>query len=196
MWMFLLLFAAAPFWQEKAPAEWSDIQIAQFLNDSPWAHAAKGAAGKLQGAPVPAYLASSKLAEQVEKERNRRAALRRKQAEGPLAEEYRFWFEDNRAEHVILAVRVGTPTGFSEEGEIRRMQEESAMRSGNVKVKMSGYFPPNANDPYVRFAFPRNIIQASQKYLGFDLYLPGITTPFRTVEFAVDDLLVDGKPDY
>ena len=70
------------------------------------------------------------------------------------------------------------------------------MRSGNVKVKMSGYFPPNPNDPFVRFAFPRSIIQASEKVLGFDLYLPGITTPFRTVEFVVADLIADGKPDY
>jgi len=192
----LLLLLAAAFWQEKPPSEWTDIQIAQFLNDSPWAHPAKGAAGKVQGLPVQTYLASSKFVEEVEKERNRRAALRRKQTEGALAEEYRFWFEDNRADQVILAVRVGTPVGFSEEGEIRRMQEESAMRSGNVKVKMSSYFPPNANDPYVRFAFPRNIIQPAEKILGFDLYLPGVPTPFRIVEFAVADLVMDGKPDY
>jgi hypothetical protein len=35
MWMLLLLLAATPFWQEKPPAEWNDLQIAQFLNDSP-----------------------------------------------------------------------------------------------------------------------------------------------------------------
>lgn len=194
--MLLLWLAAAPFWQEKVPAEWSDIQIAQFLNDSPWAHAAKGA-GKVQGAPVQTYLASSKFVEQAEMEHNRRVALRRKQsAESPLAEEYRFWYEDNRAGQVILAVRVGTPVAFSEEGEIRRMQEESAMVSGHVKVKMSSYFPPSASDPYVRMAFPRIGIQESEKVLGFELYLPGIPTPFRTVEYVLSDLVAGGKADY
>jgi hypothetical protein len=196
MWMLLLLLAAAPYWQEKAPAEWSDIQIAQFLNDSPWAHPAKPAAGKVTGLPVQAYLASSKVAEQAEKERDRRAALRRKTEETPLAEEYRLWFEDNRKERVILAVRVGNNTAFSEEGEIRRMQEDTVMHSGNIKVKMSGYFPPTSSDPYIHFAFPRSVIQPQEKFLDFDVYLPGTASPFRTVLFTVGDLLVDGKPDY
>ena len=72
--MFLLLLAAAPFWQEKPVAEWNDIQLAQFLNDSPWAHAAAGAT-KVQALPVQAYLASGHLVEQAVDERARRAAL-------------------------------------------------------------------------------------------------------------------------
>ena len=196
MWMLLLFLAAVPFWQEKAPAEWTDIQIAQFLNDSPWAHPAKAAAGKVVGLPVQAYLASSKMAEQAEKERNRRATLRRKTEETPLAEEYRLWFEDNRKENVILAVRVGNNTGFSEESEVRHMEEDSAMRSGHAKVKMSSYFPPTASDPYVRFAFPRSVVQRQETSLDFDLYLPGVPSPFRTVLFIVGDLMVDGKPDF
>ncbi len=196
MWMLLLWLAVAPFWQEKPVAEWNDIQLAQFLNDSPWAHAATGT-GKVQGPPVQTYLASGHLVEQALTERNRRAALRRKQAaEDTLAEEYRAWFEDNRASQVILAIRAGNLLGFSEEAEIRHMQETSAMRSGKVKVKMSGYFPPTDNDPYVRMAFPREIVAPGEKFLDFDLYLPGIAGPFRAVEFAVQDLIVDGKPDY
>jgi len=199
MWMFLLWLAVAPFWQEKPVAEWNDIQLAQFLSDSPWAHAATGA-GKVPGPPVQTYLASGHLVEQAVTERARRVALRRKQTtEDALAEEYHAWFEDNRASQVILAIRVGNPTGFSEEGEIRHMQENSAMRFGRVKVKMSSYFPPTANDPYVRMAFPRDILVQSaqpEKFLDFDLYLPGIASPFRTVEFAVQDLIVDGKADY
>jgi hypothetical protein len=149
------------------------------------------------GAPVQAYLASSQFVERVVKERNRRAALRRKEtAEGALAEEYRFWFEDNRKEQVILAVRVGTPIAFSDEREVRRMQEDSTMHSGNVSVKMSGYFPPSANDPYVHIAFPRNIIQAAEKLLSFELYLPGIASPYRSVDFLPSEMMTDGKPDY
>ena len=194
--MLLLWLAVAPFWQEKPVAEWNDIQLAEFLNDSPWAHAA-ASAGTVQGPPVQTYLASGHLAEQAITERNRRAALRRKQTtEDALAEEYRAWFEDNRGSQVIVAIRVGTPTGFSEESEIRHMQENSAMRSGKTKVKMSSYFPPTANDPYVRMAFPREIVAPGEKFLNFDLYLPGIAGPFRTVEFVVQDLVVDGKADY
>jgi hypothetical protein len=196
MWMLLLLLAASPFWQEKPPAEWNDLQIAQSLNDSPWAHAAKGN-GKVIVAPVQAYLESSQFVERVLQERNRRAALRRKEtAEGALAEEYRFWFEDNRTDQVILAVRVGTPNAFSDEREIRRLQEDSTMHSGNVSVKMSGHFPPSANDPYVHLAFPRNIIQPSEKTLSFQLYLPGIASPYRSVDFLPSELMTDGRPDY
>lgn len=195
MWMFLLLLAAAPFWQEKPVAAWNDIQLAQFLNDSPWAHAAV-TAGRVQGPPVQAYLASGHLVEQAVDESARRRALRRKQApEDALAEEYHAWFEDNRASQVILAIRVGTPLAFSEENEMRRMQDASAMRYGHVKVKMSSYFPPTANDPYLRMAFSRDILtqaSAPEKFLDFDLYLPGVGGAFRTVQFAMEDL----KGDY
>jgi hypothetical protein len=196
MWMFLLLLVAAPFWQEQPVAQWNDIQLAQFVNDSPWAHAATGS-GKVQGPAVQTYLATGHLVEQAVAERARRAALRRKSTEeDALAEEYRAWFEDNRASQVILAIRVGNPPGFSEEAEIRKMQENSAMRSGKGKVKMSSYFPPTANDPYVHMAFPREMVSEGEKFLDFELYLPGISGPFRTVEFVIQDLKVDGKEDY
>lgn len=196
MWMLLVWLAVAPFWQEKQPAEWSDIQLAQFLYDSPWAHAATGT-GQVQGPPVQCYLASAKPVEEALAERNRRAALRRKPGpEDVLAEEYRVWFEDNRAGQVIVAVRVGTPPAFSNEGEIRRMQEDSALRSGRARAKMSSYFPPSMNDPYVRMAFPRSAIVESEKYLDFELYLPGVPGPFRTVMFAMHDLAVDGRLEY
>ncbi|HEV2201231.1 MAG TPA: hypothetical protein VGR73_15545 [Bryobacteraceae bacterium] len=196
MWIFLLWLAAAPFWQEKPPAEWNDIQLAQFLNDSPWAHAAVGT-GKVQGPPVQTYLVSARPMEQAERERNRRVALRRKPgSEDVLGEEYRAWFEDNRAGQVMLAVRVGTPPAFSDESEIRKMQENCALRSGRVRVKMSSYFPPSMNDPYLHLAFPRNAVVESEKYLDFELYLPGISGPFRAVEFVLHDLAVDGRLEY
>jgi hypothetical protein len=61
---------------------------------------------------------------------------------------------------------------------------------------MSGYFPPSANDPYVHIAFPRNIIQAAEKLLSFELYLPGIASPYRSVDFLPSEMMTDGKPDY
>ena len=122
-----------------------------------------------------------------------RGAAEQDGRERRLAEEYRFWFEDNRKEHVILAVRVGNNTAFSQEGEIRRMQEDTAMHSGNIKVKMSSYFPPTASDPYIHFAFPRSVIQPQEKFLDFEVYLPGTASPFRTVLFTVGDLAVDAE---
>ncbi len=197
MWILLLVLAMAPFWQETPVAEWNDVQLAQFLNDSPWAHAALSA-GNVKGPLVQTYLASGHLAEQAVTERNRRAALRRKQApEDALAEEYRAWFEDNRTTNVILAVRVGDLTAFSAEGEIRHMQETSAMRSGKTRVKISSYFPPTEHDPYLRLAFPREIVVPGEKFLDFELYLPGVGSAFRTVEYSIRDLTsADGKSDY
>ena len=59
------------------------------------------------------------------------------------------------------------------------------MRYGRVKVKMSSYFPPTENHPYVSMAFPREILTqatAPEKFLDFELYLPGVAPPFRTAQ--------------
>jgi hypothetical protein len=40
------------------------------------------------------------------------------------------------------------------------------------------------------------VVVESEKYLDFDLYLPGVSGPFRTVEFVLHDLAVDGRLEY
>jgi hypothetical protein len=189
-----LLLMAAPFWESQPPAQWTDAQLEDLLADSPWAQIAPGP-GK-SAPPVSVRLATAAPIQQAEKEIVRRAELRRKP--GPKAEEdsaaaeYRLWLEDNRATQIVLAIRMSTNQGLLDDREVRRMEDESVMRVGKQKIKMSGHFPPTAADPFLRLAFPRQV-QLSDKTLAFDLYLPGVSAPFRTVEFKLKDMLVGGK---
>jgi hypothetical protein len=57
---------------------------------------------------------------------------------------------------------------------------------------MTGHFPPTAGDRFLRLAFPREV-QATDKTVVFDLYLPGVPNPYREAEFQVKDMLVNGK---
>jgi hypothetical protein len=196
-WHILLLFLAQAYWQSKPPAEWNDLELARFLADSPWAQmAAPSAKGSFP--PIAVYLATAAPVEKAVAERARRVALRRpgsKEAD-PLREEFEAWFADNRADHVILAARVGNNEAFTSEPEMRQMNQDSALDLGRVRVKMSGYFPPTSRDPYLYLAFPRVPVTAADKSIGFDLYLPGVPGPFRRAEFKTKDMLVDGKLEF
>jgi hypothetical protein len=189
-----LSLMAAPFWESHPPAQWSDAEIETFLSDSPWAQVAPGPGNA--SVPVVVRLATAGPIQDAEKEQVRRASLRRKSGpaavEDPGAVEYRLWLEDNRATQIVIAIRMSTNQGLLDEREIRRMEDESVMRVGKRKIKMTGHFPPSAGDPYLRMAFPREV-QASDKTLAFELYLPGVSAPFRAVEFKLKDMIVRGK---
>jgi hypothetical protein len=138
-------------------------------------------------------LATAAPIEQAEAEQARRASLRRKQPENPAdALEYRLWMEDNRATQIVLAIQLPTNQGLLDDREVRRMEDESVLNAGKRKIKITGHFPPSAADPFLRLAFPRQV-QLSDKTITFDLYLPGVSAPFRSVEFKLKDLLVSGK---
>ena len=196
------LLLAQAFWQTQPPTAWNDIELAQFLADSPWAQMA-AAAGKVGSAPViQVYLATAEPIAKAVAERTRRVALRRhidpkSAASQPLEEEFAAWFADNRAEHVIVAARVGNNNAFLSESETQRMQQECTMDLGHVQVKLSGYFPPTTSDPYLYLAFPREgaaaLTPTSGKTITFNLYFPGVSAPFRTLQFKIKDMLVDGK---
>jgi len=206
-WLVLtLLLFADPFWQTKPAAEWNDIELSQFLGDSPWAQMAaqpgKAAVGKNagQGQLVQVYLATAGPVVKAVAERDRRAELRRPGtakalADDPLSEERSAWFQDNRAGHIIVAARVGNNDAFSSGEETRRMEQDSAMDLGRLRAKLSAYFPPTRTDPHLYLAFPRDPVTASDKTVTFELYLPGVHGPYRSVTFKVKDLLVDGKPE-
>jgi hypothetical protein len=106
--------------------------------------------------------------------------------------EYRLWLEDNIARQIIVAVRIPHITDFTDGAQTKRMEDECIMHAGRKKFKMTGNFPPTQRDPYLRIAFPREV-QASDKAVTFELYVPGITPPYRTVEFKVKDMVVNGK---
>jgi hypothetical protein len=191
--MLLMLFAS--FWETKAPADWTDEELLRLFTDSPWAQMA-GAAAQVEshGAAVQLYLATAGPMQEAEKERQRRYVRKsnRPVEESPMDTEYRLWLEDNRGTQIVLAVRIPRTRDFDDAGQTKRMEEESIMRVGRKKYKMSGHFPPTQNDVYLRMAFPRQVSE-SDKSIEFDLYLPGVTPPFRTVEFRVKDMITKGK---
>ena len=200
-WLAILLVLAQVFWQSKPPAEWNDIELARFLSDSPWAQMAAPADKSASVPPVQVYLATAEPVLKAVAERSRRAALRRPpnpNTEAPLREEFEAWFSDNRVGHIIVAARVGNTStknssAFTSESEMRRMQQDCTLDLGHVKVKLKSYFPPTSSDPYLYLAFPRGPVSAADKSIAFDIYLPGVPGPFRTVHFTTKDMLLNGK---
>jgi hypothetical protein len=199
LWSFVLLFAA-PFWASKTPQQWSDQELQELLTDSPWAQLVPGPGLAAPGPPVQVYVATAGPMQQAEQELKRRAEARRNPGtepppEDPLAGEYRAWLQANSATQIVLAVQVERPDALSDEAEVRTMEKESVMRVGHRKIKMSGHFPPYAGDPYLRLAFPRptDLDPAKVKKISFDLYLPGVTEPYRSAEFKLKDMVVAGK---
>ncbi|MEO8097635.1 MAG: hypothetical protein ABI811_08025 [Acidobacteriota bacterium] len=189
-----LLLLAAPFWQAKAPAEWTDAEVSDMFANSPWALRIGAPDVRTTGPTVPAYLATAGPIQVAERERERRGRAKAKgKAEfDPFAEEYRAWLEDNSKSQIILAVRVGNNKAFNDSKELTELEKNSVMRVGRRKIPMTGYFPPSSGDPFLRMAFPREVV-LSDKTVRFEIYLPGIGAPFRTVEVKLDTLVVDGK---
>ena len=193
----LLLFAfglwAADFWQ-KPYTQWSDKDTEKMMTNSPWAQAVEGPGQN--SPPVEVFLATAGPIQLAEAERERRAQVRRKPGPAPpessAVTEYRLWLEDNRATQIVVAIAIQNNKGFLDEREVRRMEDESVMRVGKKKIKMTGSFPPSESDPYLRLAFPRQV-ELSDKTLFFDLYLPGVPAPFRSAEFTLKDMVVAGK---
>jgi len=189
-WIALLLLAAAPFWEAKAPAGWTEEELAQMFQDSPWAQPLSGPAN----APaVSAYFATAAPMVLAERERYNRYKRKRPQTEpDPLAQEYRAWLEENRATQIVLSIPIADPKAFANSQDTHRMEEDSVMRVGRKKIKMTGHFPPSPGDPFLRLAVPREV-SAADKAIVFELYIPGIGIPFRSVEFRVKDMIVKNK---
>jgi hypothetical protein len=188
---------AAPFWQTKPPAQWDDRELLEMLTDSPWAQMAQGPGKVSPAAPVLIFFATAAPMKIAERERDRRAQLKlplakRSSEPDPLVEEYRAWLEENRAGQIVVAVLIPNTAAFSDQREVRKMEDESTLQVGRRKLKMTGHFPPSAGDPYLRLAFPRQVA-LSDKSIVLDLYLPGIPSPYRQAQFTVKDMVVDGK---
>lgn len=190
MLLSLFLFAD-PYWVSKPPGTWSDAELLALLTNSPWAQPVDGPG---TGAPtIEVFLATAGPIQLAEKERDRRIAVRRKPGT-PIPEntEYRLWMDDNRATQIVLAVRIQNNKGFLDEREVRRMEDETTLRAGKKKIKLTGTFPPSESDPYLRLAFPRQV-ELSDKSLIFELYLPGVPAPYRNAEFKLKDMVVSGR---
>jgi hypothetical protein len=191
----MLLMLAASFWETKAPTDWTDDELLRMFTDSPWGQMVEATAAKdTHGAPVQIYLATAGPMQEAEKERQRRYVRKGNQpvVETPMETEYRLWLEDNRSAQIVLAIRIPRSKDFDDGGQTRRMEEESRMRVGRKKYKMTGSFPPTMHDTYLRLAFPRQVVESDAR-VTFELYLPGVSPPYRTVEFKVKDLIFKGK---
>jgi hypothetical protein len=191
-WLAVLFLFAAPYWEAKAPVDWTEQEVQQLLTDSPWAQMLE-APGKAGSSSVQIFLATSAPIEQAEHQWDLRFRKKRPGAPANIRdEEFQAWLAENRVKQIVIAVMVNLPQALSDEQETRRMEEECVMRVGRKKLKITGYFPPSPGDPYLRLAFPREVT-ANDKTVNFDLYLPGVPIPFRQAEFRVKDMLFKGK---
>jgi hypothetical protein len=190
----MLLFLAASFWESKPPADWTDKELLILFSDSPWAQMVEASVKDSHGGPVQIYIASAGPMQLAEKERERRYIRKGNgpPAESPMDTEYRLWLEDNLTKQLVVAVRIFSTKDFTDGAQTKRMEDETIMRVGRKKFKMTGNFPPTARDPYLRIAFPREV-QATDKIVTFEIYAPGVTPPYRSIEFKVKDMIVNGK---
>src|SRR5581483_6964817 len=174
-----LALAVAPFWEAKAPADWSEQQLRLLLTDSPWAQALD------RGGPV-AFLATAQPIQEAERE-----IWRRRTAKGnvPPDPEYSDFVAKDQGRHIVIAIAYRDPRPLADAAEARRFEEESVLKVGKKKYKMTGQFPPTPSDPYLRLVYPREV-GANDKSLVFDLYLP--VTGYHTVEFRIKELLYRG----
>jgi hypothetical protein len=186
----LLLFGLAqPFWDARAPAEWTNEEARNLLIESPWAQAA---------GPAPAravLLATARPVEEAERELTRRGINNPFSGARPNQVpdiDYLDYLKEHRGDHFVLAIAYADLSGFSQAAEERRLEEECVMRVGRRRIRMAGHFPPTPSDRVLRLVFPR-AVTPSDKSFSFDLYLPGVPHPARMVEFRVKDLLYHGK---
>jgi hypothetical protein len=192
-WLLLAALAFSdPFWETKAPSNWSNNELETMLTASPWAQISRGK-GRMAGIPLQIYIATAKPMVDAEKEheiRTRRPGA--PAGEDLMAAEYRVWLEDNRESQIIVAVHLPKNDAFSDAKDIKRLEKECVMHAGKKKFLMTGYFPPSTRDPYLRIAFPRKV-ELSDKTLMFELFFPGVPNGFREVEFDLKEMVIGGR---
>ena len=187
----LLLMAAAPFWQTTPAKDWTLDQVQTLLTDSPWAQMVDTGKGS-PAPPVQMYVASAVPMIAAE---DRLRAARKSEGDDPSWREYRDYLVENAGKYIVLAIRVLKAESFLDNSETRHMEDESYLRIGKRKYKVTGHFPPSSTDPYVRLVFPREILPGDRA-LTFDLYVPGTGGPYRQAEFRLKDMVFQGQPAY
>jgi hypothetical protein len=182
----LALSGRAPFWEVKAPAQWTDEELRELLTNSPWAQPAVDA----RGAGIAVYLASARPLREAELE----LARRQPPVDDPDAGEYRDFLRENQGQQIVLAVALPDPKALGDPAEVKHMEEECVLKVGRKKYPMTGHFPSSPSDPLLRLVFPRPAV-TDGKSLIFDLYVPGIASHYRSAEFRFKDLTCRGAPE-
>jgi hypothetical protein len=195
-----LLAVAAPFWETKSAAECTEEELLALLRDSPWSqtHQIRLPQGRLTqraNLPNPAvhvFLASAAPVRQAERELRRRRAA----ADPELAadSEYEEFLEANPGRYIVLAVEVARPELLEKEASVRKMENESRLKIDGRTYELAGHFPPTPGDPYLRLIFPRDVRDGDRE-LHFELYVPGVPLPFRSIRFELDKLRYRGRPE-
>ena len=183
LFVLCLALTAAPFWETKAPQDWTVEELNGILRDSPWAQTEKG---------VRVFLASARPMQDAERELARRSRTR--PGEKMVNEEYADFLREDHGRHIVLAVPYSSANALADAKEAARMERESMLKVGKKKYKMTGHFPPTPSDPYLRLIYPREV-GPSDKTLTFELYLPGANPPFVMIEFRLKDLQYRGQPE-
>jgi len=174
----VLALLAVPFWEAKGPTEWTETEIERLMHDSPWAQMSDPAPA------VQVYLATARPLQEAEAELARR---RNK----PLNDEYLEFVRQEGSKNLVVAISFKKLTALQDGQEAQHMEEESIMKVGRQKYKMSGHFPPTPTDPFLRLVYPR-VVGEHDKTVTFELYLPGYG-PYHEAEFRVRDLQYKGK---
>ena len=188
--LLLFLLLAKPFWEAKPPAEWSNEELERMFYNSPW-----GQEARVSG-PAPAvvvYLATAKPMRDAEAETTRRFLPPGAKMD-PTHDDYEDWLRENPGKLIVLAVRVNPKDGL-DAADVQRMDQESFLKAGKKKWKLLGHFPPTPRDPWLRLVFPREVT-AKDKSVEFGIYVPGLSSPYRQVAFALKDLLFNGSPEF
>src|SRR5437868_2491845 len=177
-----LALAAAPFWEAKPPQDWSEEQLQRILTDSPWAQTVAGSA---------MFLATAEPMRDAERERWRRRTAKGAEPPDP---EYTDFLAKEASRHIILAIGYRNLRALDDAAEARRIGEESILKVGKKKYKITGQFPPTPSDPYLRLVYPREI-GPNEKSLVFELYLPGTSGSYQMLDFRMKELVYHGKPE-
>jgi hypothetical protein len=185
-----LTAAEAPFWETTPPEKWTVAQLTTLLTDSPWAQIA-GLDTRTSNTPgLQVYIAS---AEPIREAEERRRANGTKQ-DDPSWDEYRDYLRDNLGKYIIVAVFAPNAQAFADGGEVRQMEKDTVLHIGKRKYALVGNFPPSATDPYVRFVFPKDI-RPGDKRLTIDMYVPGVPSPWRMVQFDLKEMVFHGRQE-
>ena len=185
-WLLAFFLLAEPFWNAKAPDKWTEDELTSLFENSPWA----------RDIGTHMFLASSDAMIDAEDQIGKRHVAKRLAAEKAASEDdWREYLASNRGKHIVVAIKLTDPNVLAEAEESRRMEKESALRVGRKKFRMVGHFPPTPSDPYLRLLFPR-AVEASSKSFSVELYLPGVTKPYREAEFKLSEMTYRGKLTY
>lgn len=193
-WLALLsLLTAQPFWDTTDVDKWSEEQLIEFFENSPWAQPAESSN---TGTGVVTFIATAKPVQLAERELRRRRTKKLPGGDAPADpawDEFQEFLERDSAKYLVLAVSIPAQATL-EASEMAIMESQSVIRVGKQKIQMSGYFPPSPTDGFTRLIFPKAGLE-NAKEIRFELFLPGTGTPYRQVFYQRKSMTYRGKPE-